>query len=153
RKVSLGPVKTTKKSEAEERLAKILEPINSRRDEPSPTMKFGHFVRRICPPFYTRKWKGSPTATNVDRLEHHLIDVFGERPLEGFAGGRGRDELQKFLDEKARKMSYSTVAHLRWDLKQIFDMAVSEGYMERNPAELLFIPKEATRAETRRMTL
>src|SRR5258707_619853 len=31
-------------------------------------------------------------------------------------------------------------------------MAVSEGYIERNPAELLFIPKEATRAETRRMT-
>jgi hypothetical protein len=39
RKVSLGPVRTTKKSEAEERLAKILEPINSRRAEPSPSMK------------------------------------------------------------------------------------------------------------------
>ena len=39
RKVSLGPVKTTRKSDAEERLATILEPINSRRDEPSPDMK------------------------------------------------------------------------------------------------------------------
>jgi integrase len=87
-------------------------------------------------------------------LEHHLLTVFEERPLGNFAGGRGRSELQQYLDGKANAgLSYSTVAHLRWDLRQIFRMAVSEGYIERNPAELLFIPKEATRAETRRMTL
>ena len=50
-------------------------------------------------------------------------------------------------------MSYSVVAHLRWDFKQIFRMAVSEGYLDRNPAELLFVPKESRRRETRRMTL
>jgi hypothetical protein len=59
RKVSLGPVKTTKKSEAEERLAGILEPINSRRSEGSAGTKFGSFVRQIYLPFYGRKWKGS----------------------------------------------------------------------------------------------
>jgi integrase len=32
-------------------------------------------------------------------------------------------------------------------------MAVSEQFLERNPAELLFIPKEAPRTATRRMTL
>jgi integrase len=150
----LGPVKTTKKSEAEERLAKVLEPINSRRGEPSPDMKFGPFVRQIYQAFYTRKWKKSTTATNVDRLEHHLINVFGERSLGSFTGGRGRNELQEYLDGKADAgLSYSTVAHLRWDLRQIFRMAVSEGYIERNPAELLFIPKEASRAEMPRMTL
>ena len=117
-------------------------------------MKFGPFVRQIYLAFYNRKWKRSTTATNVDRLEHHVINVFGERPLGSFTGGRGRDGLQDYLDGKAEAgLSYSTVAHLRWDLKQIFDMAVSEGYIERNPAELLFIPKEATRAETRRMNL
>ena len=36
RKVSLGPVKTTRKGEAEEKLSEILEPINAKRDEPSP---------------------------------------------------------------------------------------------------------------------
>ena len=64
RKVSLGPVKTTRKSDAEERLATILEPINSRRDEPSPEIKFGPFVRQIYLPFYSRKWKRSTAATN-----------------------------------------------------------------------------------------
>jgi integrase len=154
RKVSLGPVKTTKKGQAEERLEEILEPINSKRTEPSPDLKFGPFVRQIYLPFYRRKWKGSTTATNEDRLEHHPLAVFEEHPLDSFIGGRARNELQEYLDGKASAgLSYSTVAHLRWDLRQIFRMAVSEGYIERNPAELLFIPKDAPRAETRRMNL
>ena len=152
RKVSLGPVKATRKCDAEERLAKILEPINSRRDEPSPEMNFGPFVRQIYLPFYSRKWKRSTAATNVDRLQHHLLEKFEERPLDSFS--RGRDELQDFLDGKAKAgLSYSVVAHLRWDLRQVFRMAVSEQYLERNPAELLFIPRDAPRAETRRMNL
>jgi integrase len=152
RKVSLGPVKTTRKSDAEERLATILEPINSRRDEPSPDMKFGPFVRQIYLSFYRRKWKRSTAATNEDRLEHHLLVEFEERSLGSFT--RGRDELQDFLDRKAKAgLSYSVVAHLRWDLRQVFRMAVSEGYLDRNPAEQLFIPKEARRAQMRRMTL
>jgi integrase len=152
RKVSLGPVRTTRKSDAEERLATILEPINSRRDAPSPDMKFGPFVRQIYLPFYRRKWKGSTTDTNEDRLGHHLLAEYEERPIGSFS--RGRDELQDLLDRKANAGgSYSVVAHLRWDLRQIFRMAVAEQYLERNPAELLFVPKEARRAETRRMTL
>jgi integrase len=58
------------------------------------------------------------------------------------------------LDEKAEQgLSYSVVAHLRWDLRQIFRMAVSEGYIRRNPAELLFIPRDAKRPEHTAMTL
>lgn len=61
---------------------------------------------------------------------------------------------QDLLDRKAEVgLSYSVVAHLRWDLRQIFRMGVTEQYLDRNPAELLFVPKEARRAETRRMTL
>jgi integrase len=152
RKVSLGPVKSTSKREAEEKLHEILEPINSRLDEPSPDIKFGPFIRQVYMPFFSRKWKGSTTATNIDRVNYHLVSEFDQRTLGSFS--RGRDELQDFLDRKAKAdLSYSVVAHLRWDLRQIFRMAVSEQYLERNPAELLFIPKEARRAETRRMSL
>jgi hypothetical protein len=63
-------------------------------------MRFGRFVRQIYLPFYTWKWKGATTATNVDRLEYHLIDVFDERPLGSFASGRGRNELKEYLDAK-----------------------------------------------------
>jgi hypothetical protein len=44
-------------------------------------------------------------------------------------------------------LSFSTVDHLRWDLKQVFDMAISKGHFERNPAQLLFTPRDAPRAE------
>lgn len=47
-----------------------------------------------------------------------------------------RNQLQDSLDEKADSgLSFSVVDHLRWDLRQIFNMAVLEGYLERNPAE------------------
>jgi integrase len=49
-------------------------------------------------------------------------------------------------------LSFSTVDHLRWELKQVFDIALAEGYIDRNPAQLLFTPQDATRAERRVMT-
>ena len=33
------------------------------------------------------------------------------------------------------------MAHLRWDLRQILRMAVSDGLLARNPADLLHTPK------------
>ncbi len=39
------------------------------------------------------------------------------------------------------------------NLKQIFDMAVEEGYLQRNPAALLFTPRECKRAVARVMTV
>jgi integrase len=79
-----------------------------------------------------------------------LISEFGKRGINQF----NRDELQEFLDHKAKKgLSYSVVGHLRWDLKQIFELAVGEGYLNRNPASLLFVPKEARRPERLVMNL
>ena len=111
---------------------------------------FGDFERQVYLPFYRRKWKGSTAVTNEDRVEHHLTCEFTGRMLNSFT----RDGLQSFLDQKATAgLSFSTIAHLRWDLKQIFDMAVADGYLERNPAALLFIPRQAYRPARRRLTV
>jgi integrase len=59
----------------------------------------------------------------------------------------GRAALQDLLDKKAADgRSFSVVAHLRFDLRHIFRVAVADGYIERNPAELLFTPQTANRA-------
>jgi integrase len=150
RKRTLGRVSKVPKSQARAELDAILAPINSRADSPSPTKKWGDFVTGLFLPFYRRKWKHSSATTNEDRLRVHLMPVYASRTLGSF----GRDELQSFLEEKAGLgLSYSVVAHLRWDLRQIFRMAVCEGYLVRNPAELLFIPREAKRPEHTVMTL
>lgn len=150
RKKTLGLVSKVPKAQAQKELDAILGPINSRAESPSPTAKWGDFVNNVYLPFYTRKWKRSTRLTNEDRFRIHLTPVFGTRSLGSFT----RNELQAFLDQKAEAgLSYSTVAHLRWDLRQIFRMAVSEGYIPRNPAELLFVPREAKRPEHTAMTI
>jgi integrase len=143
RKRTLGLVSKVSKAQARSELDAILAPINSRDAAPSPQRKWGEFVNNVFLPFYRRKWKRSSAISNEDRLRTHL-QIYAERTLGSFT----RDELQTLLDEKAAAgLSYSVVAHLRWDLRQIFRMAVSEGYISRNPAELLFIPREAKRPE------
>lgn len=149
RKKTLGLVSVTPKAKAQGELDAILAPINSRAEAPSSTTKWGDFVKNVYLPFYVRKWKRSTTLSNEDRLRVHLLPVFSDRTLGSFS----RNELQALLDAKAEAgLSYSVVAHLRWDLRQIFRMAVSEGYITRNPAELLFVPREAPRPEHTAMT-
>ena len=145
----LGRVSQMTKAQAQSELAGILAPINNERSEPSEQSSFGDFVQQVYLPFYRRKWKRSTVMTNEDRLAHHLTSEFAPRSLGSF----DRDELQAFLDRKGTTLSFSVVDHLRWDLKQIFDMAVAEGYLRRSPALLLFTPRECRRAATRVMTV
>ena len=70
-----------------------------------------------------------------------MIEAFGERDMASLR----RDELQDLLDRKSKTHSFSVVDHLRWDVKQILDMAVAEGVLGLNPATLLFTPNEAKR--------
>lgn len=137
------------KAQAQAELAAILVPVNNPQGVPSETCTFGEFMQQTYLPFYRRKWKCSTAATNQDRIRYHLVSEFGERRL----GSLTRDELQSFLDRRAEAgLSFSTVDHLRWDLKQVFNMAVAEGYLRKNPAALLFTPREAHRATKRQLT-
>jgi integrase len=141
----VGSVKDTTKGEAREEVAKIIAAERAQRD----TTKFKAFVDGVYLPFYRRKWKHSTCGANENRIAVHLIPQFGDRELESFS----RDEFQDFLDSKGSKFSFSVVAHLRWDLRQIFQMAVGEGRVQRNPALLLFVPKTASKPKRRVMTI
>jgi integrase len=137
------------KSQAQHKLSEILTPINRKQQARSEDWRFADFVNQIYLPFYGRKWKSSTAACNLVRLRHHLTCEFEGRTLRSFT----RDELQDFLDQKAAAgLSFSTVDHLRWDLRQIFEMAVAEDYLRKNPAALLFTAKEAKRPSHRVMT-
>lgn len=145
----VGEVNSMTKSQASRKLAEIVAPINANQDGGSQDRNFGDFVNQVYLPFYRRKWKSSTFASNADRLRHHLASEFDGKPLRSFT----RDELQDFLDRKAASgLSFSTVDHLRWDLRQIFEMAAIEDCVRRNPATLLFTPKQAARGAARVMT-
>jgi site-specific recombinase XerD len=95
--------------------------------------------------FYRLKWKRSTASTTESRIRHHLLPAFGEQKLSAL----GLKMLQAFLSSKATTFSKSIVAHLRWDLRAIFKLAVTEGYIERDPTGSLYTPKEAKVAATR----
>jgi len=141
----VGSVKDMTKGEAREAVAKI---VAAERAE-SDTTRFKAFVDGVYLPFYRRKWKHSTCGVNENRIAVHLIPPFGDRELGRFS----RDELQDFLDSKGSEFSFSVVAHLRWDLRQMFQMAVAEGRVERSPALLLFVPKSASKPRRSVMTI
>jgi len=86
-----------------------------------------------------RSGKGSTRDTTENRIRHHLLGEFAQEKLAGLALKR----LQAVLSVKAETLSKSVVAHLRWDLRAIFRLAVAEGYAPRDPTPALFTPKEA----------
>jgi integrase len=145
----LGLVKDLSKSEARAAVNRIVDEVNAKRNE-NRVWKFGEFVTEVYIPYYSRKWKRSTRENNVNRVTVHLVASFGDRELSSLK----RDELQDFLDEKAKGgLSFSVVDHLRWDAKQVCDMAVAEGHLVRNPALLLFTPRDAAKPERRVMSI
>lgn len=132
----LGLVKEMTKSKARDEIGKIVAEENKKRQGTNRVCHFGEFVEQVFFPYYSRKWKASTRGSTMNRISIHLVADFKDRKLAGFT----RDELQDLLDRKVEKegLSFSTVDHLRWDLKQVFDMMISEGHIERNPAQLLF---------------
>ena len=145
----LGLVKDMSKSKAREAVNRIVAEENAKR-QANRCWHFGEFVDEVYVPYYSRKWKKSTRENNVNRTKIHLVVNFKDRELSGIQ----RDELQDLLDERAKRgLSFSVVDHLRWDLRQIFEMAVGEGHIQRNPALLLFTPRDAARRERRVMNL
>ena len=149
-RVGFGPGKSKTRLRLKAISPKSYDPSNAAKEPVTEMSLFGYFVRSVVFPFCRRKWKKSTRCTTEDRIPFYLTGPLEKRPIGSFE----RDELQSLLDMKAKAgLSFSTVAHLRWDLHQVFDFAVAEGAIRRNPAELLFTPKGCTTSPTRSLNV
>ena len=145
----LGKCSSMPKSEAEARMAQILERTNAGAGHPEkPVYTFGVYVEQIFLPLCRRKWKESTRMTTEPRFNYHLLPAFAPMQLNAIT----RDDLQDFLDRKGKELSRSVVDHLRWDLNAIFKTAMSDGVVENNPASALFTPVCKETGEKRFMT-
>jgi integrase len=133
----LGTCEEMTRPQAELATAEILRPINSEitREKPVP-VSFGEFVRDVYLPVSRGRWKRSTAMTTEPRINLHLVRALDERPI----GNITRQDLQAVLEEKAQTLSFSVVHHLRWDLRSIFGLALSEGAVHRDPTPRLFTP-------------
>ncbi len=143
--VTLGRVSEMSKSEAREKLAEILRPINAGTRATNSKYTFRDFVRNVFFPRKRRKWKLSTRMTTEDRIETHLVAEFGNRLMVDFID----DELQALLDSKTN-LSFSVVDHLKWDMVSIFRMALAKKCITWNPAapEMLETPRECKKLQT-----
>ena len=108
---------------AEGILTEILKPINEGAENPEKiSWTFAKFCEVVYLPVCHRKWKASTDMVEANRLEVHLVRPLGEKLMQDIT----RSELQALLDEKARSCGRSMVDHLRFRLRSVFALAMSE---------------------------
>ncbi|HEX4769719.1 MAG TPA: hypothetical protein VH351_02745 [Bryobacteraceae bacterium] len=133
----LGHCSEISKGQAHAMLAQILQPVNEGVGaHQSEVFTFRQYVQDVFLPAYRQKWKASTRSTSEPDIVRYLIPAFGNQLFSAI----GRNDMQRFLNQKAVSLSSSIVGHLRWHLNAIFKMAASDGIVDFNPAEALFIP-------------
>jgi integrase len=147
----LGKIRKMSKADAQENFSGLMRQL--RPDvSVSSDVKLGDFVENVFLPFCRKRWKRVTDEARTDSITRHIVGSFGSRLLSSIK----RDECQSFLDDR-KHLARTMVDHLRWDIKQILDLAVAEGVIPRNPVYsgkmLLFVPKECKKPERPVMTL
>lgn len=133
---------------AESILQEILKPINEGVERAiSKETTFDSFVEMTYLPVYQRKWKGSTNDTETNRIQVHLVGEIGEQRMRAIT----REQLQALLDSKAKDCGRSMLDHMRFRLRSIFALAISEGIVDRNPATSLFTPRKHKAGRERRV--
>lgn len=96
-------------------------------------------------PLKEPSWKESNAPKMIWSIEHYVVRPFGTIPLEKLE----RFALQDYLNRLAKTRSKSVVAVFRTYMKAILDEAVEQGFLTKNPARILTVPK--TRKQQRRV--
>ena len=133
---------------AESLLQQILVPVNdgTHRDKKGE-ITFERFVEFEYLPLFRQKWKLSTADTETSSIRHHLNRSLGNKLMSEI----DRSDMQRVLDRTARTCGKSTVNHLRFRLRSIFELAVSEAVVQRNPAISLFTPKHTKSGRARKV--
>jgi integrase len=145
----LGRCSQVSKGQAHAILTQILQPLNESAEfRLAPVFTFKQYIGDVFLPTYRQKWKESTRSTSEPDIVRYLIPAFGDLLMSMIT----RQHMQKFLEQKAGDLSSSVVGHLRWHFNAIFKMAVSDGVVDFNPAEALFIPACKGTPDKRTMT-
>lgn len=148
RSKELGLCSKMGRADAETLLSAILQPINEGAGCPHrPVFTFSKFLEAVYLPVFREKWKASTAETEESRLRVHLMKTIGDELMTKI----DRERLQNVLNKKARTVGRSVLDHLRFRLRSIFALAMSEGVVDRNPATALFTPRQHRKGVTKRV--
>lgn len=95
------------------------------------------FVRNRYFPLRIGDWRPETAIVKMSQIEIDVIAKFGEFALDSF----DRFTLQTHLNDLAGRYSQDRVKHARSYIKSIFDEAIEQEFLLRDPARKLKIPK------------
>jgi integrase len=138
----LGAKSKMTKYQAQDALEKIIAQktggtTQSRPDERIVTL--GWFTRnRFFPLREGSTWNEGTASNRRSAIERDILTKFGDVPLEQI----DKFMLQTHLNDLARLISAGRVMHTRFYMQAIFEEAIDQGFVERNPARKVILPKQ-----------
>lgn len=101
------------------------------------TVTFEWFVRNRYFPLREGDWRPETAREKKAQIEIDLISKFGSEPIESI----DKFELQTHVNDLAGRYSQDRVKQARSYLKSIFDEAIEQEFLVRDPTRKLRIPK------------
>ena len=98
---------------------------------------FGWFVRNRYFPLREGDWRPETAKVKKIQIEQDLLAKFEEYPLDSI----DRFMLQTHVNELAERLSQDRVKQARSYLKSIFDEAIEQEFLMKDPSRKLKIPK------------
>lgn len=111
------------------------------------SVTFGWFVRNRYFPLKECDWKPETAKTKKSLIQTNLLDDLGEIPLANF----DRFMLQLQINKLANTCARDTVLQMRAYLRDIFEEAVDQDFLLKDPAARLRVPTQLR--ETDKTTL
>lgn len=138
----LGAKSKMTKHQAQDLLEKIIAQktggtTRPRADERIATL--GWFTRnRFFPLREGSTWKEETARSRRSAIERDILAKFGEVPMEQV----DKFMLQTHLNDLARILSAGRVMHARFYMKAIFEEAIDQDFVKKNPARKLILPTQ-----------
>jgi integrase len=101
------------------------------------SVTFEWFVRNRYFPLRQGDWRPETAVTKMDQIEIDLIGKFGEYPLDAL----DKFVLQTHLNTLAVRYCQDRVKQARSYMKSIFDEAIEQEYLAKDPTRKLKTPK------------
>ena len=112
------------------------------------TVSFEWFVRNRYFPLREGDWRPETAREKKAQIEIDLISKFGAEPIESI----DKFELQTHVNNLAGKYSQDRVKQARSYLKSIFDEAIEQEFLVKDPTRKLRIPKNLRPKDKRIVT-
>ncbi len=138
RKVILGPKSGMTKFAAQERLRQIIESeTNERKKAPiDPRVSFRWYVENRFLVNHRSSWRPATLHSTSAELRLYILPGFGDKPI----GNIERHDCSLFLEKLAQNYSRAVVLHCKVTTKAIFEDAIEDGYISRNPMRKVKTP-------------